>query len=224
MGRAPGDVLRARRGPSCVYEVLMGRSILQQHTSLPADPNAGLPRSPRPPRVRGAPERGWVPLTSPRSLGTPPPPSGDPIPRHLPARRALLAAVRQSHDLMEQLFLSPPPAMSSRPGGERSPARGSQSHPCALDRPWGSLGGLGSPQWWPEGGSVPRASAGRRAVAGKGGGGGAALAQHVCAIGTTCDGVAQPLRATTGRGHRPCGIAGLGSPAAPRGMGRRDAP
>lgn len=223
MGRAPGDVLRARRGPSCVYEVLMGRSILQQHTSLPADPNAGLPRSPRPPRVRGAPERGWVPLTSPRSLGTPPPPSGDPIPRHLPARRALLAAVRQSHDLMEQLFLSPPPAMSSRPGGERSPARGSQSHPCALDRPWGSLGGLGSPQWWPEGGSVPRASAGRRAVAGEGGGG-AALAQHVCAIGTTCDGVAQPLRATTGRGHRPCGIAGLGSPAAPRGMGRRDAP
>ena len=155
VGRAPGDVLRARRGPSCVYEALIGRSILQQHVSLPTDPYAGSPRRPRLARIRGAPEPGWVPLTSPRSLGTPSPPSGDHIPRHLPARRALLAAFRQSHDLMEQLFLSPPPAASSRPGGERSPARGSQSHRCAADRPCGSLGRWGSPQWWREGGLVP---------------------------------------------------------------------
>lgn len=164
-GRWGGPVARGRAAsPARPFLCLRGSNGTERPAAArepPHGPQRGVkPRCPRLPRIRGAPERGWVPLTSPLSSGTPPPPSGDPIPRHLPARRALLAAFRQSHDLMEQLFLSPPPAVSSRPGGERSPERGSRSHPRVADRPCGSLGRWGSPQWWQEGGLVPTGAEG----------------------------------------------------------------
>lgn len=58
VGRSPGDVLRARRGPSCVYEALMGLSVLQQHVSLPTDPSGGLNRGVPACPVSGEPPSG----------------------------------------------------------------------------------------------------------------------------------------------------------------------